>query len=411
MVSVPQVGRKLRTPTHTFYIRAKPFVIQPFLIAPVLAGETVKNVLLQSRVVSSPIASPLIGWWCEYYLFYVKLTDLDDRDAIVAALIDPTVNMSALAEAADISYYHSGGSPNWAKKCLKRVVEEYFRDETHAWNYATVDGLPIAQIQGNSWLDSAMLSSALVTNDVNADLNANATITASEIERALSQWNMLKAGNLVDMSFEDYLRSFGVKVSDEQSRRPELIRYVREWTYPVNHVDPTTGTPVSAVSWSIQERADKDRFIKEPGFIFGVTLTRPKVYLANQKSSGVELMETAYAWLPAMLRGDPNASLVRQTGTNSPLTGIGSTEWVADVKDLLLYGDQFLSVDPTATGIQSVALPDNALVKKRYVASADIDGMFPGTDKYVRQDGVVRMSILGAQTETSPRGSSLGYTI
>ena len=403
------VGRRSRTPTHTFQVRHIPFGIQPFFIAPVLAGETMKNLLFQSRAVSDPIRNPLVGWWLEYYFFYVKLTDLDARDTIMNALIDPTNSMSSLNEAANIRYYHAAGGPNWTKLCLKRVVEEYFRDEGDAWDIFKVDtDIPQAMLQGETWQNSLMTSASLVNNDFNVDLNANSTITASEIERAWSQWQLLKSGNLVDMSWEDYLRTFGVKPPEEASHRPELIRYVREWTYPTNHIDPTNGAATSAVSWGIQERADKDRFFKEPGFLFGVTVARPKVYSTKQTGSAVELMENAYAWLPAALRSDANASLVRNTGTNSVLTGLGATEYVVDMKDLLLYGDQFLNFDATASNVNAsqVGLPTNDLSNIRFVPAADINGLFVSTDvNRVRQDGVVRLSILGAQTETSPRGS------
>ena len=403
------VGRRSRTPTHTFQVRHIPFGIQPFFIAPVLAGETMKNLLFQSRAVSDPIRNPLVGWWLEYYFFYVKLTDLDARDTIMNALIDPTNSMASLNEAANIRYYHAAGGPNWTKLCLKRVVEEYFRDEGDAWDIFKVDtDIPQAMLQGETWQNSLMTSAALVNNDFNVDLNANETITASEIERAWSQWQLLKSGNLVDMSWEDYLRTFGVKPPEEATHRPELIRYVREWTYPTNHIDPTNGAATSAVSWGIQERADKDRFFKEPGFLFGVTVARPKVYSTKQTGSAVELMENAYAWLPAALRSDANASLVRNTGTNSVLTGLGATEYVVDMKDLLLYGDQFLNFDATAANINAsgVALPANDLSNIRFVPSADINGLFVSQDvNRVRQDGVVRLSILGAQTETSPRGA------
>ena len=149
------VGRRLRTPTHTFQVRHIPFGIQPFFIAPVLAGETMKNLLFQSRAVSDPIRNPLVGWWLEYYFFYVKLTDLDARDTIMNALIDPTNSMSSLNEAANIRYYHAAGGPNWTKLCLKRVVEEYFRDEGDAWDIFKVDtDIPQAMLQGETWQNS-----------------------------------------------------------------------------------------------------------------------------------------------------------------------------------------------------------------------------------------------------------------
>ena len=56
-----RTGRVTRSPRHTFQLRHKPFLLQPFMLAPVLPGDTVKNMLLQARAVTSPIANPLVG--------------------------------------------------------------------------------------------------------------------------------------------------------------------------------------------------------------------------------------------------------------------------------------------------------------------------------------------------------------
>ena len=69
---VGQVSRKSRRPSHPFQLRHMPWQIQPFLIAPVLPGETLKNILLQSRAVTKPIKNGIVGWWMEYHFFYVK---------------------------------------------------------------------------------------------------------------------------------------------------------------------------------------------------------------------------------------------------------------------------------------------------------------------------------------------------
>ena len=84
---VPQVGRKQRRPVHTFQVRHRPWQIQPMVIAPVLPGETLENALVQARVVTDPIANPLIGWWIEYYFFYVKHRDLDARDTLTSMML------------------------------------------------------------------------------------------------------------------------------------------------------------------------------------------------------------------------------------------------------------------------------------------------------------------------------------
>jgi len=61
-----------------FNLVTKPYQLQPFMIMPVLPGETLQNMMLQSQVWSDPLASGMknIGWWCEYFFFYVKWRDL-----------------------------------------------------------------------------------------------------------------------------------------------------------------------------------------------------------------------------------------------------------------------------------------------------------------------------------------------
>ena len=54
LVDSPRVNRKTRSPQHTWAVKQRPFVITPFMIAPVLPGETFKAGVMQARVVSDP---------------------------------------------------------------------------------------------------------------------------------------------------------------------------------------------------------------------------------------------------------------------------------------------------------------------------------------------------------------------
>ena len=198
-------NRETRQPTHHFNLRTRPFQIQPCLLAPVIPGETMNFALLQSRVVSNPVANPLIGWWAEYYMFYVKLRDLTGRDDFTEMLLDPAKDMSSYNEAADVKYYHHAGTINWTKLCLQRVVEEYFRNEGEAWNIATLDGIPLASVNGESWLNSAISGDTNVHDDFNVDLDASGTTTVWEVEQALNNWRLMQNNNWTNMSFEDYL--------------------------------------------------------------------------------------------------------------------------------------------------------------------------------------------------------------
>lgn len=408
VVELPKSGRITRRPQHTFQIRHTPYAIQPFFIAPVLPGETMRNLLMQARVVTDPVKHPLVGWWIEYYYFYVKHRDLEIRDQLSEMVLDATWSASAagIVDAdPNPAHYFCGGGIDWVKHCLQRVVEEYFRNEGEAWNDFMIDGLPAASITGNSWLDSVMPAAEYSAPDVEIDVEDG--LTASEIESARQQWAIMRTHGLTNMTYEDFLRSYGVRAPlAEEPHVPELVRYVRDWSYPTNTVDPTTGNPSSAVSWSVAERADKDRFFSEPGFLFGVTVARPKVYLKGQKGAAVWLMRNLLSWLPAILQNDPHASMQLVADGTGPLGDVADAGgYVVDIRDILMYGDQFANFDLAADANASAVPLPTAELQKRYVTALDdVKALFKSAEAYrVRQDGVVHLTIAGSQRDTSPR--------
>lgn len=414
MVARPQIvvsdvarsPRRMRRPTHPFQVQAPPYAICPFLLAPVLPGETLKNLMFQSRAVSDPVKSPLIGWWLEHYVFYVKHRDLAERDQLVQMMVDAAWLADPVEDlVANTRYYHKGEdkSINWMKLCMRRVVEEYFRNDGEAWDGFLVDGgYPAAQINGNSFLDSATIDSAYISDDFTVDLNADTVIKASEVEKALRMWETLRMQGLTAQSYEEYLMSHGVSMPQTELHRPELIRYSRAWQYPSNTVEPTTGVPSSALSWSISERADKDRYFKEPGFIFGVTVGRPKVYMSNIRGSMAHYMNDAYSWLPVSLRSNYEHALKKFANTSGPLNAQTNPYWI-DVRDLLIHGEQFINFGFTATDRGLVALPTAAL-GKRYVDDTSLKALFvDNVNKYfVKQDGVVDLAIMSSVQDVNP---------
>lgn len=416
----PQTARRIRRPQHTFQLRTKPWQIQPFMIAPVLPGETMRNLLLQSRVVTDPIKNRLLGWWKEYYFFYVKHRDLDQREEFEKMVLDLTWNRNAIDEHANnvpLYFYAAAGDTagrlNWVQMCLDRVVEEYFRDEDENASAFDIDGLPLASI-GNErgFWQSATNESEVTFRDVAISTAGDDAFTLGELDDAMRVWTALRAEHATEMSYEDFLRTYGLRgPAVEEPHRPELLRFTRNWQYPVSAIDPMTGAAVSAVQWNIAERADKDRFFTEPGFVFGVTVTRPKVYLSRQYGAGAELLDTLYSWLPAIMSDDPNTSLKLVPDTTAPIGDVTDSGgvWI-DVKDLFLYGDQFVNFSLDATDAGFVALPTAGL-NKRYVAEADIEALFvapvdeegePLTPaSLVSEDGIVTLMIAGRQADTS----------
>ena len=423
----PTVRRKLRSPKHPFSVRAKPFEICPFLIAPVLPGETMTNALLQSRVVSDPIAHPLIGWHHEMMLFYVSIPAIADWQGdkdFIDMFIDASAQVSDYVESADVAAnYAFKGGIDWVDMCMGRVVMDFFRDEDDTYTTTALDRYPAAYADLRSNVFNSAKEESATGDDPElpgVDEIEDLDILAGYTDH-YTQWEIMRDFGLTAITFEDYLRSHGVSVADGDVTTPgtaltsdagnmghkfkaELLRFTRDWTYPTNHIDPTNGTPTSAVSWSVKERADKHRFFKYPGFIFGVSVTRPKLYLGSQKGAAVGLLQNAIDWLPAVLQGHPYTSLKENLDsvTDGILRNQDEDYWL-DLKDLFLHGDQFLNYD---LGGYAPALPAVNAPSPRYVTEAMVDALFAttdGTKSYIRQDGVCNFNILSRLTETTPK--------
>lgn len=403
---VPRVGRKPRRPIHQFNLKTQPMAIVPFMLAPVIPGETLKNLLMQSRVVTAPVKNPLIGWWKEYYFFYVKHSQMDGSDDFKAMMLDIEHDLSAYIPGATNNKYYiydDNGGIDWVTQCLKIITEEYFRDEGEAWNNVTIDGYPAAAINSNSWLDSAKDATTLATGGDLGDIETAAEdVQLDDLSKAFQTWQFLIANQLTNMTYEDYLRTHGVRGKlAEDPRTPELIRYIRDWTYPSNTIDPADGSPTSALSWAISERADKDRFFPEPGFVVGITVTRPKFYLAKQKGMLAQWLDSALGWLPAIMREDPYTSLREFSNAQGPLGGNVTNGYWVDLRDLYIWGDQFVNydIDADATGV-ALDLPTTALQHK-YPTEAMVDTLYVGADATngVLEDGVVHLNILSTERD------------
>lgn len=413
LANSPKQKRKIRRPQHSFHVRTRPWCIQPTVLAPVLPGETMRNLLLQVRCVTDPVDNPLIGWWHEHYFFYVKLRDLDDRATFETMVLDPDASTSSLNAAADTDFYHGWSTVPYAKLCLKRIVEEYFRAPGETWDTWKFGDIPVASVSRDNAFDSVVSDTDyLATTSPTEELTVGADdkFTAEEIHDLMQKWEWQRTYGLLkpDLDFEGWLElQYGVKAPEkddvELQHRPELIRFVRNWSYPTNTIDPTSGAPSSALSWSVQERADKDRFFSEPGFIVGVTVTRPKVYFSGQSGSAAGLMTDAKSWLPGLLNDDDAFLGFKKSAAASGLLPNSTDAYWVDIKDLLLYGDQFLNFSLAATDAGLVALPA-ADLQKRYPSSTDADNLFAtktaGLGK-VNMDGMATLMIASRVRDTS----------
>lgn len=411
-LSIQQAGQKsrvLRSPSHQFYVETKPFGIYPFCLAPVLPGETLKNLQMQSRVVTDPVVSPLVGWWAEYYFFYVKLRDLGEavKSAVETMILNPTdpsaASLSGIVETDDdVRHYFApgaGSAVNWVERCLNKVVEDYFRDEDESATTYMYDGVPLAKFNQKAFWESLFYQSEIDTGTLPTD--------AQDFTVYYEKWLWLRQNKMVDMTFEQYLETFGVRAPGGQIGKCELIRFVRDWSYPSNTVDPSSGAPTSAVSWSVAERADKDRFFTEPGFVFGVTVKRPKTYCGHQTQVGSVMLDRAFNWLPAMLKDNPETSIFELGAASEGNNPTNQANVLLDVRDLFVHGDQFLRIsNPLVDAIGDAhhmsgrAATHDGLT---YPKDADIDDLFsdrsPAEKVWIREDGIVKLNILGTQLD------------
>lgn len=410
LLSAAPTDRVGRYPSHDFQLKALPFAAQPFMIAPVLPGETLENLYLESRVVTDPVLNPLIGWKKEYHFFYVKITDLL-VDAIRDMFVDETntdlgATYGILANSTP--YYTAKGGIDYLKRCVEKIAKFHYRDEGEAWNaYQTTDGLPLVQIKQRNWMDS------MTDKDVMPEgANIATATTAGDLDRLMDAFNSLRAMGMANMTYEDFLRSYGISIPEKDEQAPELLARFQEWVYPANTINPANGAPSSALSWVFKNASRERKFFKEPGFLVGISIARPKVYWSGLAGNMAAHMTRAWDWMPNYLAGMPESQLKKFAGDTGPLGDrltAPDAYWL-DMRDLLLYGDQFQNVsafpantaDPANVGASNMfALPNGATFNWKNPSEAMVKTLFVDAVNatFVKQDGNVKLSIKGLQVD------------
>jgi len=401
----PTMARKTRRPQHEFFVHSKPYELTPFLIAQVLPGETLKKAFYQAKTISDPISSGLLGWHKEVYLFYVKLTDLEDRDAFRAMVVDPDYNATALSETtANIGTMRNGSvtepAIDFVQKCLDRVTTTYFRNDIETSTAPLgAGGYPLLKKRKRDLFDSLNATATVEAIDPDIDLDADGTVTASEADKARMMWMQQAMQGLTDKSYADFLTSYGIRVEREQLNEPELLARFNEWTYPTRLVDPADGSPTQAVQWSMANSIDKSIRFKEPGFVFGVHAFRPKLYPSFQTGTVTGFLKSGEDWLPGEALNSAAFGFKDLGPSAGPIySAIG--EYRIDLRDALLFGEHFRNVTTpqNSTGFASLALKD-------YPNSTSLVNLFTLTNGSagLMTDGIVTFNIASLlQGDVSP---------
>nr|QJB20312.1 MAG: major capsid protein [Microvirus sp.] len=395
VVQAPATGmRRTRYPKHNFYVEFDPFDIQPIAIVPVSAGDSIKHLRYEARVLTNPILNQIAGWWAEFYWCYVRFSDLEEYAAAQAMVSDPSFNLTGLVTAAKTWTYHNGNGPDWTFMAYKQIVRTHFRPENGDWNDATgASGAAKAGLVGRTWVDTVELEANLP--------NPNA---ADNYAGRWEHYEALRRAKLVTMDYPEWLRSQGIDVPQQlaeplsEKRRPELIRFTRQFAYPSNTVNPDGSGTVSAVSWVVSDRMDRAIFCDEPGFVVGVALVRPKLYRSGQVATGAALLRDARTIAPDILEEAPQETLKMITGTNQASITTAVDYWF-DTEGVYVLGDQFI-----VGSAPEAALPNATTLQKSYPVTADIEDLFVNDAKKVYVDGSAALSIVGRrQLGTSPQ--------
>jgi len=406
-------GRVGRRPETHFELRFLPYQIQPMCLFPVLPGETLMNCNLQTQMWSDPLKPILKNqvWHAEFYLYYCKFRDLPGWEASADGLGKDLIDMIESGEALTPNVNVSGspvygcppGGVDYVQSCLSRVVESYWREEGETSGSASVGGVPIAAASGSRRDVMDKLTAAVNYQDRRQalDWDGSGTITVDDIEMAYREWIGQKDGAELDMDFEDWVRAAGgkalVKHEDrEELHLPEELLGVREFTYPTNTVEPTTGTPSSAVGWRWKKGQRKMFRFEEWGWLLGVFCVRPKLLTGNQSGLFADMMQTRDHWFPPNMdprSWQPHMNVTKNTGPLSTVfTTAVATDYMVNLRDLLRYGEQFTNFAPTAGDGMFATLP--TVTQLHYPSTADVSAPFADiATGRIRASGVIQIGM------------------
>lgn len=385
--------RVTRRPNFPIAGAVKPYGLYPQWVHPVLPGETLQSMSQKSRMISMPVKHPMVGAWQEHWLVYVKFTDLA-RDLGQMFISDTMTTDGYTADADQPRHFTKSGQIDWVQKCVDRIHKAYFIHENESPR--TIDGVPMMKLNNVSWYQNAVFEQVDETVPVT---------DASDMYKHLQGWQMLQQMSMTELTYEKYLETYGVKSISEAQGDPEILRFARSWTQPVNTIEPSTGAPSSAFVWSDEIKMDKAKRFDEPGFLVMLTGIRPKMFQANLGGSMVGNLWGFSDWYPSYNMQDPTAGVKKLLKDDhvfaSALDDEGGETVLYDHRDLLMHGEQFINSDslpydlPMSTGLTTVTGSEPEDLRGEYPKESDIDGIFSGADPRAYYEGMAHCVVSG----------------
>lgn len=396
--------RVSRSPNFPVVGKIKPYGLYPLWGLPVLPGETLQSANMKWRLLSDPVKNPLAGAWSETWLVYVKLTDIDP-DLGNMFISDSVATTGYTAAADNERYFVKAGQIDWMKLCCDKIHNSFFVHENETAR--SIDGVNQVKLNNVGWYQNMLFQAAdeaVPTND------------SSDMYEHLSSWAMLQQMNMTELTYEKYLETFGVKPTVGNERDPEILRYSRSWTQPVNTVDPTDGSPSSAWIWSDKLEMSKAKRFDEPGFVVCVTTVRPKMYQAGLTSSMLGNLWGFSDWYPSYNLSDPTAGakkIMTDDGLFAAATrvDVGEKEMLYDHRDLLTHGEQFINTSshihpvPTSNGMKMDDASTPQDIRGEYCLSTDVDNLFvtaTADNRFCTYEGIASCVISGHVNDSTP---------
>ncbi len=394
--------RHNRRPTFPIAGTLRPYGLYPVWAHPVLPGETLQSAVVKMRTLSLPVKHPLVGAWQESWLVYVKFTDLDEELGQMF-ISDQFATTGFTAGADDPRTFVKSGQVDWIRLALERVHKEWFVYEKETPR--TIDGVPMCKLNNVSWYQN------MVFEDVD---EAVPVTDASDLYAHLQGWQMLQQMKLTELTYEDYLRTYGARPKDAKEGVPEILRFARSWTQPSNVIDTSTGTPSSAFNWNDEIKLDKAKRFQEPGFILHFTCIRPKMFQKNLAASMIGNLWGFSDWFPSYTLDDPTSSVKKLSKVDpvfgAAMTDAGTETLLYDHMDLLSHGETFVNdwsgpYDlPSATGMSVKTGEDVNDLRGEYPLEADIDALFTGATADRRlcyYEGIANVVVSGHALDTT----------
>lgn len=414
--------RPTRSPSYPFSVLGRPWEIVPAHVIPVLPGETMTSAFLQGQFWTDPLRPGMKNnpWTWEYWCFYAKFRDLpgweEGVDGIGADLIDMIETGEALtphiAPTRLSNTYCAKGGIDYAWEAMKRIIECYFREEGQVWNVATgptPEFYPLAHAFAGARRDvhERLAVGGVGTNPTPEDRRvAMPGYVGGLVYQAWQDYAANRnqtTAELQSMDYEDIIRASGGKVVARHEDRedmhiPELLGMIRHFDYPVNTVEPTTGSPSVAFGHRVKQGLKQNFRFPEFGWVIGLMCWRPKAFLKNQVAGYYSMMKSRTDWF--MPNEDPNLDthILNIIDAEGPLSAIFDTpgnNYAIDLRNLLWHGEQFLNWDPSVGGTGGDALVTLPTVGggRDYPSTADLDAVWATTGGRIRMNGVMDVAI------------------